>query len=162
VRIILIIFLLIPTYLFAASDSEIVDQLLEPYNLECSAETGDVKLGEVISEIVPVTVDSGSVYEIKITASGKKATVLFSDFTCPGHGNYWCGSSGCDVYIIIDGISYQTRGWKPFVVKEGEEVFVMLPKSGGACGLHNGGPCYSVAVWDESENTFNTISDLLR
>ena len=112
-RIILIIFLLIPTYLFAASDSEIVDQLLEPYNLECSAETGDVKLGEVISEIVPVTVDSGSVYEIKITASGKKATVLFSDFTCPVHGNYWCGSSGCDVYIIIDGISYQTRGWKP-------------------------------------------------
>ena len=140
-----------------------INKLLEPYNLECSAEIGNVEPGDVISEIVPVTVSNESIYEIKITAGGKKATVLFADFTCPGHGAFWCGSSGCSVYIIVDGvIHYKNRGFKPFSVTKDDEVFVMLPRSGGACGTHNGAPCHAVTVWDESENTFNSIGGLLR
>ena len=137
-----------------------INKLLEPYNLECSAEIGDVETGDVISEIVPVTVSNNSIYQINITASGKKATVLFADFTCPGRGTFWCGSSGCSVYIIVDGvIRYENSGFKPFSITNEHEVFIMLPKSGGACGTHNGAPCYAVTVWDESGQKFNDVDN---
>ena len=154
------IFLLFPTHLIAATDSEVINHILEPYNLECSAEIGGVEPGEVISEIVPVTVSSESIYEINITADDKKATALFADFTCPGRGAFWCGSSGCSVYIIVDGIiHYKNHGFKPFSVTEDDEVFVMLPKGGGACGMHNGAPCYAVTVWDERSQKFNNVDN---
>ena len=159
-RIIFGIFLLFPIHLIAATDSELINHILEPYNLECSAEIGGVEPGEVISEIVPVTVSSESIYEINITADDKKATALFADFTCPGRGAFWCGSSGCSVYIIVDGIiHYKNHGFKPFSVTEDDEVFVMLPKGGGACGMHNGAPCYAVTVWDERSQKFNNVDN---
>ena len=162
-RIFFSICFIFPTYLLAATDREIINKILEPYNLECSAEIGDVEPGDVISEIVPVTVSSGSVYEITITTGGKKATVLFADFTCPGRSAFWCGSSGCSVYIIVDGvIHYKNRGFKPFSLTKDDEVFVMLPKSGIACDQYNAAPCYGVTVWDESETTFNSIGSKLK
>ena len=148
--------LLFPFIASAATESEVINRILEPYNLECSAEIGNVGRGEVISEIVPVTVSDESIYQVDITASGKKATVLFADFTCPGHGSFWCGSSGCRVYIIVDGVlHYSDHGFKPFSVTEGEAVFVLLPKSGGNCGKRNGSPCYRVAIWDVEDGEFN-------
>ena len=148
----------LPTHLLAATDREIINQILEPYNLECSAEIGNVEPGDVISEIVPVTVSDESIYEINITAGGKKATVLFADFTCPGRGAFWCGSSGCSVYIIVDGvIHYKNRGFKPFSVAEDDEVFVMLPKSGSNCGKSNASPCYRITIWDVEDIEFNIV-----
>ena len=155
--------LLLPTYSFAASNSEIVTQIVAGYSVQCSAEQEDAEDGEVISEIVPITVPSQSLYEIEITEDGKLATILFADFSCPNWGaSYWCGSSGCAVYIIVDGVSYRTRGWKPFSVTRGEEVLVILPKSGIACDQYNAAPCFAVTVWDESETTFNSIGSQLR
>ena len=135
-----------------------INRILEPYNLECSAEIGNIGRGEVISEIVPVTVSDESIYEINITADGKKATVLFADFTCPGRGSFWCGSSGCSVYIIVDGkIHYKNHGFKPFSVTEDDEVFVMLPKSGSNCDKSNASPCYRITIWDVEDSEFNIV-----
>ena len=150
----------LPTHLLAATDRETINQILEPYNLECSAEIGNVEPGEVISEIVAVTLSYKSTYQINISASGKKATVLFADFTCPGRGAFWCGSSGCSVYIIVDGVlHYKNHGFKPFSLVKDDKAFVMMPKSGGACGMHNGAPCYAVTVWDESGQKFNKVDN---
>ena len=157
-RILLTILLIIPTHIFAASNAETVNQIVAKYSTQCDAKQDAVEYGEVIPETARLSVSDDSLYEIQITAEGKKATVLFVDFSCPTIGaSSWCGSSGCEVYIIVDGVSYQTRGWKPFTVTESEEVFVMLPRSGGACGRSNGSPCYRVTIWDENEGEFNTF-----
>tara|TARA_R110000796_G_scaffold84030_1_gene183467 strand:- start:475 stop:969 length:495 start_codon:yes stop_codon:yes gene_type:complete len=157
-RTILIIFLILPSHLFAASNSDIVSQITADYSAECTTEQKRINTNETDAIAAELSVLDENVYQMKITAGGKQATVLFADFSCPNVGaSYWCGSSGCAVYIIVDGVSYQTRGWKPFSVTRGKEVLVILPKSGIACDQYNAAPCYAVTVWDESETTFNSI-----
>jgi hypothetical protein len=159
-RILFAILLILPTHVFAASNTDIVNQIVASFSAECSALQDDAQNGETFYELVPVIVSDESIYEIQITSNGKMATVLFSDFSCPGVGaSSWCGSSGCEVFIIVDGVSYETRGWKPFTVAHGEEVLVMLPRSGGACGIENGAPCYTVTIWNENDKEFNKISN---
>ena len=66
--------------------------------------------------------------------------------------------------MIVDGVSYTSRGWKPFSVDTGSGFVVLVPRSGGGChnsvdiGLSNVAPCYTAAVWDSSINTFNSAS----
>ena len=153
----------LPSHLFAASNSDIVSQITADYSTECTAEQKRIIANEMDAIAPKLSVPDENVYQMKITAGGKQATVLFADFSCPNVGaSYWCGSSGCAVYIIVDGVSYQTRGWKPFSVTRGKEVLVILPKSGIACDQYNAAPCYAVTVWDESETTFNSIGSQLR
>ena len=153
----------LPSHLFAASNSDIVSRITADYSTECTAEQQRISTNAVDAIAPELSVPDENVYQMKITAGGKQATVLFADFSCPNVGaSYWCGSSGCAVYIIVDGVSYQTRGWKPFSVTRGKEVLVILPKSGIACDQYNAAPCYAVTVWDESETTFNSIGSQLR
>ena len=153
----------LPTQLFAASNSDTVSRITADYSTEYTAGQERISNKEMDAISAELSVPDENVYEMKITAGGKQATVLFADFSCPNVGaSYWCGSSGCAVYIIVDGVSYQTRGWKPFSVTRGKEVLVILPKSGIACDQYNAAPCYAVTVWDESETTFNSIGSQLR
>lgn len=159
-RIVFIISILFPSYLVAASDKETINQILATYNLECSVEAGSVEKGDLITEIIPVTLGSGSIYEIEITTGGKKATVLFSDFKCLEKRSFWCGSGGCSVYIIVDGkMHHKSRGFKPFSVQKDDRAFVMLPVSGGVCRMRNGAPCYGVMIWDEYGQKFNSVDN---
>ena len=153
----------LPSHLFAASNSDIVSRITADYSTECTVEQERISTNEVDAIAPELSVPDENVYQMKITAGGKQATVLFADFSCPNVGaSYWCGSSGCAVYIIVDGVSYQTRGWKPFSITRGKEVLVILPKSGIACDQYNAAPCYAVTVWDESETIFNSIGSQLK
>jgi len=153
----------LPSHLFAASNSDVVSRITADYSTECTVEQERISTNEVDAIAPELSVPDENVYQMKITAGGKQATVLFADFSCPNVGaSYWCGSSGCAVYIIVDGVSYQTRGWKPFSVTRGKEVLVILPKSGIACDKYNAAPCYAVTVWDESKTTFNSIGSQLK
>ena len=153
----------LPSHLFAASNSDVVSRITADYSTECTVEQERISTNEVDAIAPELSVPDENVYQMKITAGGKQATVLFADFSCPNVGaSYWCGSSGCAVYIIVDGVSYQTRGWKPFSVTRGKEVLVILPKSGIACDQYNAAPCYAVTVWDESKTTFNSIGSQLK
>ena len=155
--------IMLPSHLFAASNSDIVSRITADYSAECTTEQKRISTNETDTIAAELSVLDENVYEMKITASGKQATVLFADFSCPNVGaSYWCGSSGCAVYIIVDGVSYQTRGWKPFSVTRGKEVLVILPKSGIACDQYNAAPCYAVTVWDETEKTFNSVGSVLK
>ena len=153
----------LPTQLFAKSNSDTVKRITAEYSTECTAEQERISTNEVDAIASELSVLDENGYQMKITAGGKQATVLFADFSCPNVGaSYWCGSSGCAVYILVDGVSYQTRGWKPFSVTRGKEALVILPKSGIACDQYNAAPCFAVTVWDESETTFNSIGSQLR
>ena len=157
----------LPSYSFAETTENTIQFILDDYQAECIAaqqETMEpVQEGEDFSE-VRITLDESSIYKIDLTADGKEATVLYANPSCPQIGSGWCGSSGCTSYVIVDGISFQTEGFKPVSVAVSEDsVVVIVPRSGGACVNTNDQTppsnvsCYSVAVWDDYSQTFNSI-----
>jgi hypothetical protein len=122
-----------------------------------------VPAGEDLSA-VRITVHDDSIYEIDITADGKKATVFYANPLCPQIGSAWCGSGGCKSYVIVDGVSFEAFGGMPTSASASENnVVVLVGRSGGACVNTNGRKpsnnvsCYSVAVWDDQSKTFNSI-----
>ena len=166
-----ILLLLIPMSLSAASNEETIQYIFDQHEAECIAEQYEVlmaKEGETPQVTVDLELDDDNIYEIIIDSDGKKATVLYAQFSCTGIGYAWCGSSGCAAYVIVDGVSYTTRG-KPVSVQVGDSYVVLIPRNGHACNnssevsLWGGSPCYTVAAWDDEVKTFNssTSSELV-
>jgi hypothetical protein len=150
----------------AASNEETIQYIFDQHEAGCIAEQYEVltaKEGETPLVTVELELDDDNIYEMTIDSDGKKATVLYAEFSCTGIGYAWCGSSGCATYVIVDGVSYTTRG-KPVSVQVGDRYVVLIPRSGGGChnsadiGLSNAALCYTAAVWDSSRNTFNSAS----
>ena len=167
IRYIFILVILLPAHVFAGTTESTLQYILDVYQAECVASQKEsmevVPEGEDLSA-VRIKVHDDSIYEIDITADGRKATVLYANPWCPQIGSAWCGSSGCTSYVIVDGVSFQTEGFKPVSVAVSESsVAVVVPRSGGACVNTNGVQpsnyvsCYSVAVWDDESRTFNSI-----
>ena len=166
-RFVLPLIFLFPMSLSAASDEETLQYIIADYQAQC------VKVQEDFRDIDyekgdPVVAELGlsedNIYEITIDKGGKTATVLHAAFTCTNVGRSWCGSGGCDSYVIVDGVSYAAWGWKPVSVQVGDSYVVLVPRSGGAChnsfeiGTSNADPCYTVAAWDGYLQTFNSAS----
>ena len=162
-----ILMILLPAHAFAGTTESTLQYILDDYQAECVASQKEsmepVPDGEDLSA-VRITVHNDSIFEIDITADGKKATVFYANPRCSQIGSGWCGSSGCTSYVIVDRISFQTEGFKPVSVAVSEDsVVVIVPRSGGACVNTNGQTpssnvnCYEVAVWDDNAKTFNSI-----
>jgi len=162
-----ILAMLLPTHAFAGTTESTLQYILDDYQAQCVASQKEsmeaVPDGEDLSA-VRIKLDDDSIYEIDITTDGKKATVLYANPWCPQIGSGWCGSGGCTSYVIVDGVSFEASGFKPVSVAVSDNsVAVMVPRSGGACINTNGQTpsnnvsCYSVAVWDDYSQTFNSI-----
>ena len=167
-----ILLLLIPMSLSAASNEETIQYIFDQHEAGCIAEQYEVlnaKEGETPLVTVELELDDDNIYEMTIDSDGKTATVLHANFSCTGIGYAWCGSSGCTSYVIVDGVSYTSFGWKPVSVQVGDSYVVLIPRNGGACNnsseasLWGGSPCYTVAAWDDEVKTFNssTSSELV-
>jgi len=151
----------------AASNEETLQYIIADYQAQCEKaqeDFRDIDYKEGDPVIAELKLSEDNIYEITIDKGGKTATVLHAYFSCTNIGYSWCGTSGCDSYVIVDGVSYTSRGWKPMSVDIGGGYVVLIPKSGGAChnsleiGISNADPCYIAAVWDSSRNTFNSAS----
>ena len=151
----------------AASNEETLQYIISDYQDQCEKAQEDFrdidyKEGDLV--VAELGLSEDNIYEITIDNDGKTATVLHAYFSCTNIGYSWCGTSGCDSYVIVDGVSYTSRGWKPFSVDTGSGFVVLVPRSGGGChnsvdiGLSNAAPCYTAAVWDRSLSTFNSAS----
>ena len=162
-----ILMMSLPTHAFAGTTESTLQYILDDYQAQCVASQKEsmeaVPDGEDLSA-VRIKLDDDSIYEIDITADGKKATVLYANPRCPQIGSAWCGSGGCKSYVIVDGVSFETSGGKPVsVAVDDKSVVVMVPRAGGACINTNGQTpsnnvsCYSVAVWDDYSQTFNSM-----
>ena len=160
-----ILLLLIPISLSEASNEETIEFIFDKHEAECIAEQYEVlmaKEGETPQVTVDLELDDDNLYEIMIDSNGKTATALHANFSCTGIGYAWCGTSGCDSYVIVDGVSYTSRGGKPMSVDVGGWYVVLIPRRGSAChnsleiGTSNAAPCYTAAVWDSSANTFSS------
>ena len=163
--------LLIPISLAAASNEETLQYIIADYQEQCEKaqeDFRDIDYEEGDPAVAELGLSEDNIYEITIDKDGKTATVLHAYFSCTNIGCSWCGTSGCDSYVIVivivDGVSYKYRGWKPMSVDVGGWYVVLIPTSGGGChnsadiGLSNAAPCYTAAVWDSSRNTFNSAS----
>ena len=162
-----ILIMLLPVHAFAGTTESTLQYILDVYQAGCVASQKEsmepVPEGEDLSA-VRITVRDDSIYEIDITTDGKKATVFYADPWCPQIGYGWCGTGGCKSYVIVDGISFEASGFKPMSVAVADNsVVVMVPRAGGACLNTNGETpsnnvsCYSVAVWDDYSQTFNSM-----
>lgn len=157
--------LLLPLPIFAASNEETLQYIIADYQDQCEKaqeDFRDINYKEGDPVVAELGLSADNIYEITIDKGGKTATVLHAYFSCTNIGYSWCGTSGCDSYVIVDGVSYTSRGWKPMSVDIGGGYVVLIPKSGGAChnsleiGTSNAAPCYTAAVWDRSANTFSS------
>ena len=162
-----ILIMLLTGHAFAGTTESTLQYILDDYQAQCEASQEEsmvaVPEGEDLSA-VRITVHDDSIYEIAITADGKKATVFYANPWCPQIGSAWCGSGGCKSYVIVDGVSFEAFGGMPTSASASENnVVVLVGRSGGACVNTNGRKpsnnvsCYSVAVWDDQSKTFNSI-----
>ena len=158
---------LAPLNLSAATNEETIQLIISDYQSQCmlaQEEFRDIDYEEGDPVIAELSLPDDSIYEIIINSDGRTATVLYANFRCTNIGSSWCGSGGCTSYVIVDGVRFQTAGFKPVSVLVSEdEVAVIVPRSGGAClgadgrTLSNHVSCYGVAVWDDVLMTFNSL-----
>jgi hypothetical protein len=120
-----ILMILLPAHAFAGTTESTLQYILDVYQAECVASQKEsmepVPEGEDLSA-VRITVHDDSIYEIDITADGKKATVFYANPRCPQIGSAWCGSGGCKSYIIVDGVSFEAFGGMPTSASASEKV----------------------------------------
>ena len=172
-----LLLMVLPTHLLAGSKEAVIQSIKDKYQgycVEAQKEFRDIDYDEDDPVIADLSLSSESIYEIHINNDGKKATVLYADFRCTNIGSGWCGSSGCTSYVIVDGVPFQTAGFKPKSVAlisqrehappdGGTTIAVIIPRSGGACvtaegtSPSNDRACYSLAVWDDEAKTFNSM-----
>ena len=148
----------------AATNAETIQYIFDKHEAECIAEQYEVlnaKEGETPEVTVDLKLDGDNIYEITIGRDGKTATVIHAEFNCTGIGYFWCGNSSCVSYVIVDGVSFATRG-KPVSVNVGGDYVVLIHRGNLAChngserSLMVGSPCYTAAAWDDELNTFNS------
>ena len=96
-RYLFILMMLLPAHAFAGTTESTLQYILDVYQAECVASQKEsmepVPEGEDLSA-VRITVHDDSIYEIDITADGKKATVFYANPWCPQIGSGWCGTGG--------------------------------------------------------------------
>ena len=157
----------LPTHVFAEATDAVLQSILDDYQSQCVAAQAsfrDIDYEEDDPIVADLSLPDDYIYEIIINGDGKTATVLYAHFHCTNVGSAWCGSSGCTSYVIIDGTTFQTEGFKPVSLAVSEdEVAVIVPRSGGSClgadgrTLSSDASCYAVAVWDDVLMTFNSL-----
>ena len=165
IQALLIMFL--PTHVFAEATEAVLQSILDDYQSQCVAAQAsfrDIDYEEDDPIVADLSLPDDSIYEIIINGDGKTATVLYAHFHCTNVGSAWCGSSGCTSYVIIDGTTFQTEGFKPVSVAVSQnKLAVIVPRSGGSCSgvdgktPSNDASCYAVAVWDDVSGTFNSL-----
>ena len=158
----------LPTHALAEATEAILQSIFDDYQSQCVAAQADfrhIDYEEDDPVIADLSLPDDSIYEIIITADGQTATVLYANFRCTNIGSAWCGSSGCTSYIIIEGATFQTEGFKPVSVAVNQNKLpVIVPRSGRSCHgaggrtLSNDASCYAVAVWDDVFMTFNSLN----
>ncbi|MDB4101426.1 hypothetical protein N9567_04815 [Planktomarina temperata] len=155
------------SHVAAASNEETLKYIIADYQDQCEKaqqDFRDVDYEESDPVVAELKLSEDNIYEITIDKDGKTATVLHAQFGCTNVGYSWCGSGGCDSYVIVEGVSYSSWGGKPVSVQNGDRYVVLIPRGGLAChnsadiGLSNAAPCYTAAVWDSLRKTFNSAS----
>ncbi len=93
---------------------------------------------------------------IDLTGNGIPDAIIDSlQFRCSTAGTLWCGTGGCEITIIVDGIPHKflAKGWK--VVDWTSFKVLLLQVHGSQCGGTNLLTCVRAVVW--SDGAFRTV-----
>ncbi|MCF8484513.1 MAG: hypothetical protein K9G71_04815 [Rhodobacteraceae bacterium] len=147
-------------------NKQAVKEIIEDHRAQCKSALGD-NPGDLM-------VDDESTYEMVIDDKGTTATVLITDFSCGDLSPMWCGSGGCDSYVVVNGKTFVWRVSFPPYSFEITNPYsskvrkaVLFPLHGGYCVTANQGSgygafgCYEIALWDDQRETFMTRSGVL-
>ena len=139
-----------------------IASIIDDYRAECVAKLGSDSEGDLIVAAEPT-------YEMVIDDLGTTATVLHTDFRCGDLGPEWCGTGGCNTYLVVDekifvwNVSFAPRTIKLPTYTD-PVTAILFPLYGGYCKTASGesnygtSPCYAIATWDNRRKTFSTIS----
>lgn len=122
---------------------------------------------------VELKVASDSIYQIPYKADGSLATVFIEGgVSCTWVGSGWMGSGGSNIYVIAEGLLFETRGFDiQSVTLEGwSQPVIIIPRTGFWCeekdneymGVSKAAPCMSAAIWDEYRREFNSPDQVLQ
>ena len=122
---------------------------------------------------VELKVASDSIYQIPYKADGSLATVFIEGgVSCTWVGSGWMGSGGSTIYVIAEGLLFETRGFDiQSVTLEGwSQPVIIIPRTGFWCeeegneymGVSKAAPCMSAAIWDEDRREFNSPDQVLQ
>jgi hypothetical protein len=103
-------------------------------------------------------IDGDAVYSLQVGSAPTETTLVIdtSGLKCGEKPLGFCGSSGCDINLIIGEQLYVKRGWSPLNIQFNNQHLILMPLSGGMCGnLPNSSPCFTVLAWDEQERKLN-------
>ena len=159
------------------ADMVSVDKILEDYTERCLAARADAGLTSDESSVdnrQVLSLTTSSIYRMKIADKGTDSTVLYTDFDCEGVGQPWCGTGGCNAYIIVGGKTFEVEvTFPPYTIEipnpynASIRTAVLLPLHGTYCrtasqeyGYGSFG-CYELALWDGDRRTFLTRTGLL-
>lgn len=123
-------------------------KVLDQYNAYCAEEFSE-----------ELMISGGAVYTLQVGSVPTEITEVIdtSRLTCGQKPLGFCGSSGCDINIIIDEKLYIKRGWSPVNIQFNGQYLILMPLSGGMCGnIPNSSPCFRVLAWDEQQRTLNS------
>lgn len=110
-------------------------------------------------EFGTLTLKDGAVVQADLDGRGALDWVL-DDFklSCSTAASLFCGTGGCEVHFLIDGVieTQLSKGWT--AVDFGPTRVVLSQVHGSECGGTNVNSCVAALVWDAENAAFNTVS----
>ena len=94
--------------------------------------------------------------QVDLTRDGRPDIIVDArEFRCTTAATLWCGTGGCPITVISDGIAYEffAKGWK--VVDWSNLRVLLLEVHGSECGGTNLRKCVRAEVW--SEGAFRSV-----
>lgn len=106
-----------------------------------------------------LTVKDGAVVQADLDGQGELDWVLNDlKLSCSTAASLFCGTGGCEVNFMIDGVidTRLSKGWT--AVDFGPLRVVLSQIHGSECGGTNVNSCVEALVWDAEKAAFNTVS----
>jgi hypothetical protein len=74
-----------------------------------------------------------------------------SKYACSSAASLYCGTGGCMLNLIVDGvvISWQATGWR--LIEWGPDRILLIGRDGGWCGGAGAEVCYEALVWSNGK-----------
>lgn len=74
-----------------------------------------------------------------------------SKYACSSAASMYCGSGGCMLNLVVDGVvrAWQSTGWQ--VIEWGPDTILLIGRDGGWCGGAGAEVCYEALVWSSGQ-----------
>lgn len=73
------------------------------------------------------------------------------EFACSSAASLYCGTGGCMLNVIVDGVvrAWQATGWQ--IIEWGPDRILLIGRDGGWCGGAGAEVCYEALVWSNGK-----------